>query len=74
LRVDPFGGANARLTWSAAPGAAAYRVYRSAAPDGGFGLEAEVAELSYDDSEMIGDGQAWFYRVTAIDACGNEGP
>jgi hypothetical protein len=74
LRVNGVGGAHARLSWSATPGAAAYRVYRSATPDGGFGLEVETLELSHDDPNVLADGRDWYYLVNAVDACGNEGP
>jgi hypothetical protein len=74
LFVEDVGGAHARVSWSAATGAAAYRVYRAATPDGGFGLEVETAELLHDDPNVLGDGQDWHYLVSAVDACGNEGP
>ena len=74
LFVEGVGGAHARVSWIAAPGAAAYRVNRSSTPNGGFVLEAETPELSYDDPDVLGDGQDWYYLVNAVDACGNEGP
>jgi hypothetical protein len=73
LRLEPWGG-DARLDWSATPGAAAYRVYRSATPEAGFAIQAEPLEPTWDDPGVMGDGQTWFYLIHAIDACGNEGP
>jgi len=74
LFVEVAGGAHARISWSATPGAAAYRVYRSSTPSGGFGLEVETVDLFHDDPNVLGDGQDWYYLVNAVDACGNEGP
>jgi hypothetical protein len=74
LLLDGVNRAHARLTWSPTAGAAVYRVYRSAAPDGTFGLEATVAPEVYDDPDVFTDGMDWYYLVRAADACGNEGP
>jgi len=74
LRVEGVGGAHAQVSWIATPGAAAYRVYRSSTPNGGFVLEAETPDLSHDDPDVLGDGLDWYYLVNAVDACGNEGP
>jgi hypothetical protein len=74
LRVEGVGGAHARVSWATTGGAATYRLYRSSTPSGGFVLETETADLSYDDADVIGDGQDWYYLVNAVDACGNEGP
>ncbi len=58
---------------------AAYRVYRSTDPaftpdrPGRSNLLAETAEARFDDPEAPAPGQAFFYRVTAVDAAGNEG-
>ena len=74
LFMEGVGGAHARVSWSATPGAAAYRVYRSSIPSGGFGLEVETIDLAYEDPNVLSDGQDWYYLVSAVDACGNEGP
>ena len=74
LFVDEVNGAHARLTWSAATGAAGYRVYRAASPDLTFDLHASDSVTLYDDPDVLVDGQDWYYLVVAEDACGNEGP
>jgi hypothetical protein len=74
LRVDPVNRAHARLTWSATPDAAVYHVYRNGSPDGPFNLAAESESVRYEDPDVYGDGQTWYYLVRASDACGNEGP
>jgi hypothetical protein len=74
LRLDSDGGSDMRLVWDAASGAATYRVYRSAEPDGGFALEGETPDLVFDDPGAWIDGQSWYYEVVAVDPCGNEGP
>jgi hypothetical protein len=63
LRVD----AGAIVAWSASSGAVAYRVYRAPAPAGPWSLAAEVASRTYDD----GAAGAAYFRVRAVDACGN---
>jgi hypothetical protein len=74
LEVNGVNRAHARLSWSSAPGAAVYRVYRAAAPDGAFGVEAEVAGEAFEDPDVFTDGLDWYYLIRAADACGNEGP
>jgi hypothetical protein len=74
LLVGAVADAHARLNWSPAAGAAAYRIYRSGQPDVNFTLQAQIAPTLFDDIDVMADGQIWYYRVTAIDACGNEGP
>ena len=74
LYVNGVNRAHARLSWSPAPGAAVYRVYRAATPDGAFGLEAEVAGETFEDPDVFADGLDGYYVVRAADACGNEGP
>lgn len=74
LRAQDVNEAHVRLSWVAAPGAATYRVYRSADAAGPFVEIGETAGLVYEDLNQIGNGGSWHYRVTAADACGNEGP
>jgi hypothetical protein len=74
LRLDSVNYAHARLTWSALPTAAAYRIYRSEAPDGLFDMRRESGETLYEDPGVFADGQNWYYLIKAVDACGNEGP
>jgi hypothetical protein len=72
LRVNPVNLAHVRLSWVPAPDAAGYRVYRSLSPAGAFLPIAWRDEPLYEDLGALGDGQAWYYRVHATDACGNE--
>jgi hypothetical protein len=74
LQVDGVNLAHTKLTWSGIADAAAYRVYRSSMPDGGYALEVETAETIHEDPGAYADGQSWFYLIRAADACGNEGP
>jgi hypothetical protein len=74
LRVDEVNGAHARLTWAATAGATEYRIYRAAVPDATFDLHANDPATFYEDRDVLGDGQDWYYLVVAADACGNEGP
>ena len=74
LLVDEVNGAHARLIWGATTGAAEYRVYRAASPNATFDLQASDSVTLYDDPDVLGDGQDWYYLVVAADACGNEGP
>jgi serine protease AprX len=74
LRVDPVNYAHARLSWSALPAAATYRIYRSAMPETVVDLEAESGEILFEDADVFADGQNWYYLIKAMDTCGNEGP
>jgi hypothetical protein len=74
LRLANVNHAHARLLWSELPEAFAYRIYRSDAADAVFGLETETGEINYEDEDVFGDGQSWYYLVRSVDACGNEGP
>ena len=66
----------ARLVWEASPDADAvgYHVYR-ADPDADFRrlTEQPLTELRFTDGGLTG-GLVFRYRVTALDAAGNEGP
>jgi hypothetical protein len=72
LRADPVNHVHVRLTWAAAPTATAYHVYRSLSPAGDFLPVAWTDESLYEDLGALADGQTWYYRVRATDACGNE--
>ena len=74
LALEGFNGTDVRLNWSAAPGAAAYHVYRSAGPEVGFARIGQPTEVLYDDSGALVDSLSWYYLVVAADACGNESP
>jgi len=72
LMLEGFNEADVRLSWDAAPGAAAYHVYRSPAPDVGFAPIGQPTDLLYDDAGVLADSLNWYYLVVAADACGNE--
>jgi hypothetical protein len=74
LLVEGVEGTDVRLTWSTALDAARYHVYRSVAPDSGFGQIGQPTLTLFDDEGAYGDPEDWHYLVVAADACGNEGP
>lgn len=73
LVVEKVNDAHTRLSWSAAAGAATYRVYRGEDPQGPFLLLTEIAETLFEDRDELGNLNGRYYRVVAVDACGNEG-
>jgi len=72
LHVDKVNLAHTRLTWSPAPDAAAYYIYRSYSPDGGFSAIAAPVDALFEDPGALTDGQNGYYLVWSSDACGNE--
>ena len=61
------------LSWTAAPGAAKYRVYRTVKDYGKQRRRiAEVTGTSYDDTAVL-RGNDYFYSIVAVDAQGREG-
>lgn len=66
-------GANAALSWTAAAGAAGYRVYGAATP--GAAIPAEWTLLASPSSNSASDaiaGGTRYYLVSVVDACGSE--
>ncbi len=74
LEARNAGNAHVQLIWSAAPQAAAYHVYRAAAPRGPFGLIGSTEGTFFEDAGAGGATQHGYYVVRAADACGNEEP
>jgi hypothetical protein len=72
LHVARVNRAHTRLTWTPAPGAAVYHVYRSPSPDDGFSAIASPADALFEDPGAMTDGQDWYYLVRSADACDNE--
>ncbi|MBT2416928.1 cellulose 1,4-beta-cellobiosidase [Streptomyces sp. ISL-22] len=62
-----------RVGWSAVEGAASYQVYRAASADGAYNRLGTTSGLSYLDASAVED-TTYYYRVTALDAAGNESP
>ncbi|MFC9950854.1 PA14 domain-containing protein [Streptomyces prasinus] len=60
-----------RVGWSAVQGAVSYRVYRAAGADGTYIGVGSTEQVSYVDASAA-EGTAYSYRVTALDAAGNE--
>jgi glycosidase len=60
-----------RLAWSAAEGAAGYRVWRSVLAGGGFEPIGATEELSFTDATAR-PGTTYHYVVTAVDGVDNE--
>lgn len=71
VRVARIGASTARLTWSAAAGAAGYKVRSGATPAAALAAAGiSVAGTSHDDT-----GKATkFYTVTTVNSCGDEVP
>ncbi|WP_079076135.1 PA14 domain-containing protein [Streptomyces resistomycificus] len=58
--------------WSAVPGAASYRVYRATTAAGTYTrVGSTTDQVSYVDTTAA-EGSTYYYRVTALDAAGNE--
>ncbi|MEU2223280.1 PA14 domain-containing protein [Streptomyces sp. NPDC018347] len=60
-----------RIGWSVELGAASYRVYRATSADGNYTRLGETTEESYRDTTAA-VGTRYSYKVTAVDAAGNE--
>ncbi|MET9448190.1 fibronectin type III domain-containing protein [Streptomyces cinerochromogenes] len=60
-----------RLGWSAVPDAVSYRVYRATGASGTYTSLGSTDQLSYRDASAE-VGSTYFYRVSALDAAGNE--
>ncbi|MGW0580996.1 PA14 domain-containing protein [Streptomyces sp. NPDC002920] len=60
-----------KVTWSAVTDASSYRVYRSTSAAGTYSLAGSTVGVSYLDTEPA-EGSTRYYRVTALDAAGNE--
>ncbi|MFF3325816.1 fibronectin type III domain-containing protein [Streptomyces sp. NPDC002889] len=60
-----------RIRWSGVAGAVSYRVYRAASADGAFAEVGSTNQVSYLDTSAD-EGVTSYYRVTALDAAGNE--
>ncbi|RAU93301.1 polysaccharide lyase family 8 super-sandwich domain-containing protein [Paenibacillus sp. YN15] len=67
VTANTLSSSSIALSWSAAPGAAEYRVYRSASPEAGYQLVsgAGLAGLSYTDTGLSG-GKTYSYKVVAV--------
>jgi hypothetical protein len=70
LLVDPAGGFDVRLSWSAVIDATGYNVYRSAVPDTGFAVIGQPTTTTHDDPGALSNGQSWYYLITATSTCG----
>ncbi|MEV1079707.1 PA14 domain-containing protein [Streptomyces sp. NPDC050211] len=60
-----------RLTWSAVTGALSYRVYRAPSGSTSYVRVGDANTASYLDTSAV-EGSSYSYRVTALDAAGNE--
>jgi hypothetical protein len=72
LRLSNLNDAQLRLSWSPAPTAARYHVYRADIPQGPFARIADVTETEFDDRDELGNLNARYYLVKPADSCGNE--
>ena len=72
LQVASVGGAHVRLTWDPAIGADHYVVRRSLSPD--FSSPEEIGTTTgvlFEDVNVAFDGNLYFYKVFAANACGD---
>ncbi|WP_449342549.1 fibronectin type III domain-containing protein [Streptomyces aurantiogriseus] len=60
-----------QFAWGEVAGAASYRVYRAASLSGTYTRIGTTDQTSYLDSTAV-EGTTYYYRVTALDAAGNE--
>ncbi|MEV5170536.1 PA14 domain-containing protein [Streptomyces flaveolus] len=60
-----------RIGWSAVPDAVSYRVYRATSASGTYTRLGSTDLLSYQDTSAA-VGSTYHYRVSALDAAGNE--
>ncbi len=74
MTADMINDAHVRLAWQPATGAGSYRIYRSDAPDGGFVLIGSSTGITWEDLAQGGNANSWYYRVLAVNPCGEEGP
>jgi fibronectin type 3 domain-containing protein len=72
LSVDDVNETDVRLDWTAVSDAVSYKVYRSTMADAGFAVVGEPTAPLHDDPGAFGDGQSYYYLVTAVNACGDE--
>jgi hypothetical protein len=63
-------GADVQLSWSAAPGAASYRVLRSELPDFSSPALFTSATPSFLDAGAGPDPRSFFYKALSVSACG----
>jgi hypothetical protein len=66
--------AHVRLAWQPATGADSYHIYRSDGPAAGFTLIGSSSGPSFEDLAQGGNANSWYYRVVAVNRCGEEGP
>ncbi len=75
LRASGVNAALIRLSWTAAPNAVSYNVYRGVL--GSWGSAVQIANVGgniFEDRDQYPTPDSWFYVVKAADACGNEEP
>ncbi|WP_225838677.1 fibronectin type III domain-containing protein [Streptomyces sp. NK08204] len=65
------GGDGVSLAWGTVADAGTYRVYRATSADGTYSRIATAGQPSYLDASGT-EGTRYYYRVTAVDAAGNE--
>ena len=74
VAVDMINKAHVRLSWPPAAGASSYRIYRSDSPAAGFVLLGTSSGTTFEDLAQGGNANSWYYRVAAVNPCGEEGP
>ena len=75
LRLSDINDAHARLTWSAATGAASYNIYRANNPQmAGAQRIGSTSQLLYEDVGELTTAASRYYLVKGVNSCGVEGP
>ncbi len=75
LFLDKINSAHLRLTWDPVLNAVTYRIYRGDIPQmTGAVMIGETSELFFDDVGELAKSDSRYYRVKAVNACGQEGP
>ncbi|MEV2210975.1 PA14 domain-containing protein [Streptomyces sp. NPDC050997] len=70
--VTPTGGTGGlEVGWNKVADAVSYRVHRAASAGGTYTALDSTDQLSYLDTSAV-EGTVYYYRVTAVDAAGNE--
>jgi fibronectin type 3 domain-containing protein len=72
IHASPLSAASAEVSWSAAAGAANYRLYRSISADAGYTPVTTTAATTYTDTGLD-SAMEYYYKVAAANAAG-EGP
>jgi len=75
VRSNPVNDVHVRLSWSAGAGSATYSVYRADNPRMiGASVSGTTANLFFDDTGEMANGNSRYYLVRGVNTCGTAGP